>query len=481
MSYPWQSLSPKDPFVIQQSCFITDIDRNVATFLYQPIIGSHAYSLYMTLLSEVNEPLFKSKEILHAELFSILGMGIPDFYQARIRLEGIGLLKTYLKEGSSKQYIYEPSPPVSSRQFFEDDLLRLLLLERVGERKLAELRKRFSIQKMEKDGLQEITQSFLSVYHFSTTAYQQQEFSSGKKIEKEGRLVNDAKGKPPVLDSRSFDFSFLNQLLQKDFFASDALTEELKHTITVLHTLYGMDEMEISQYLLQAVNLETGKVDSTELEKAVTGSARKTGKSARKLQDTVEMVKDQTQEEVTARQRGLQQAGYTADEVKLILMSERMTPFAFIRDIKDQKNGTVTENEKKLLKVLLDEHHMAPAVLNMLIYYMVVVQNNPTMKKALAETIANHWNQANVQLPEQAIEVSKQFVGEKIAGAEKRQENRSTAKYYGKNVVRKIEKLPDWAKGDQPATTEELLPDDVQQKLNERLKRFRDAGKAGDK
>ena len=481
MSYPWQSLSPKDSFFIQQQCFITDIDKKIVTFLYQPIIGSHAYSLYMTLLSEIDEHTYHSREHLHSEIFSLLSMGIPEFYQARIRLEGIGLLKTFVKEDLDKKYIYEPCCPVSSKHFFEDDLLRLLLLDRVGERKLAELQKRFSIQKKNREKVEEITKSFLNVYDFSETSYQQQEKFSQSSSQDNQKLVGSQEGKAPSLKETSFNFPFLEQLLEKEYFSKDALTKDLKNTIHVLHTLYGIDEIGISPFVLRATNLETGKVDTKELESEVASSYGKTRVTNRKIQDKVEKQMEQTKVESSDRKSQLERAGYSQQEIHLIQVSERMTPIQFITDIKDQKKGSVTSNERKLLNVLLAENDITPAVLNILIYYMLVVQNAPTMIKGKAEAIVNDWTQAYVKLPEQAIEKTKQFVGEKIASAERRQENRSTAKYYGKNVVRKIEKLPEWAKDNQAEVTEELLPDDVQEKMNQRLKKFREAGKAGDK
>lgn len=481
MSYPWKSLSPKDSFLIQQNCFITDIDKKIITFLYQPIIGSHAYSLYMTLLSEVDEHTSRSREHLHSELFSLLGMGIPEFYQARVRLEGIGLLKTYMQEGTDKEYVYEPCPPVSSKHFFEDDLLRLLLLDRVGERKLLALQERFSIQKRNQKNLKDITKSFLSVYDFSENSYQQQGEISQNHSESGLQLIGSQQGSVPQIQENSFDFSFLEQLLEKEYFSEGALTKELKKTITVLHTLYGIDEIGISSFVLRATNLETGIVDRKELENEVAEAYGRKGSSGHKVQDKVEKEIEKTKSKSVDRKAELKKSGYTEKEIKLISMSERLSPIEFITDIKNQKKGTVTANEKKLLKVLLDEHSISPAVLNMLIYYMLVIQQKPTMSKGVAEAIANDWTQSNVELPEQAIEKSKQFVGEKIASAERRQEKRSTATYYGKNVVRKIEKLPEWATGENAVHSEELLPDDVQEKLNERLKKFRDAGKAGDK
>lgn len=475
MSYPWKDLSPKDPLIIRQTNFITNIDKKIITFLYQPIIGPQAYSLYMTLLSEVEEGSYRSEQRLHSDLLTLVSVGIPELYQARARLEGIGLLNTYLKDESDKTYIYEPCPPLSSKQFFEDDLMRVLLLEHIGENKLHSLQKKFSFPILDKAAYKNITKSFLDVYNVSAASYQKNGL-----IDQKGLAYMDVNnGKKPHLDNQTFDFNLLQQLLQKEFFSKNALTKEVQESINVFHHLFGIDEMEMSQYLLRATDLETGEVNTKELEQIILQLSVNKPYSNQRIQDKVMSTIEQTETETENRINELTKAGFSTSEIKLISQSERMTPIAFISNIKKQKNGTVTAAEKNLLTVLLAEHKLEPAVLNMLVYYSLVIQKHPTLIKAIAETIANDWTQSNVTKPEQAIEKTKQFVGQKKAAAEKREENRS-ARYYGKNVVRKVEKLPDWAKDNQGPITEEMLPEDVQKRFNERLKKFRNSGKAGD-
>lgn len=118
--------------------------------MYQPLIGTAAYSLYMTLWTEIEEEAYWSEGILHSELLALLNIGIPELYQARIKLEAIGLLKTYIQTGSTKLTIYELQAPQASDVFFKDDLLSLLLLEKVGERKFRKLRNRFVIESIDK-------------------------------------------------------------------------------------------------------------------------------------------------------------------------------------------------------------------------------------------------------------------------------------------------------------------------------------------
>ena len=86
-------MSPKDGFMVRQNAQLSDVDQKILTFLYQPLIGSNAYSLYMTLWTEVGEETYWSNGILHSELLTVLNIGIPELYQARIKLEAIVLLK----------------------------------------------------------------------------------------------------------------------------------------------------------------------------------------------------------------------------------------------------------------------------------------------------------------------------------------------------------------------------------------------------
>lgn len=475
MNYPWKELSPKDSFLIQKTQFITDIDKNVVTLLYQPIIGPQAYSLYMTLLAEVENGSYQSPELLHAELLTLLGMGIPEFYQARIRLEGIGLLHTYLKQEPEKSYVYQPAPPLSSEAFFKEDLLRLLLLEHVGEKQYTTLQNRFSIKKLDQTNVEEITKSFLDVYHFAPSAHQPNE----AQLDGNRTYVKTGEGTVPNIQADGFNFSYLKDLMQREFFSPEALTKELKHSVQVLHNLYGIDEVEMSQYLLRATNLETGKVDADELTKTVAESYGNTGRPGRRLTDKVEVQQQRTEEEKEQRKKQLEQAGYSASEVKLILLSEKRTPYAFITNIKKQKKGKVTESERLLLNRLMEQYNLTPAILNILIYYALVIQDHSKLGKDFAETLADNWMQAEVVTPEQAIEQTKMFVGKVKAATEKRKENRAN-RYYGKNVVRKVEKLPEWAKDEQQPVEEEMMSEDMQKEFMERLKRFREKGKAGD-
>ncbi len=45
----WNDVLPVDPYTVKSRSLLQDVDRQVLTHLYQPLIGSFAFSLYMTL------------------------------------------------------------------------------------------------------------------------------------------------------------------------------------------------------------------------------------------------------------------------------------------------------------------------------------------------------------------------------------------------------------------------------------------------
>ena len=64
------------------------------THLYQPLIGVEAVSLYMTLLNEQSMQMAGHPQTHHV-LMNYLQLPLDKIYEARQKLEGIGLLETY--------------------------------------------------------------------------------------------------------------------------------------------------------------------------------------------------------------------------------------------------------------------------------------------------------------------------------------------------------------------------------------------------
>lgn len=115
MEHHWKELIPVDRYTVRSNGVLHDFDRKVLTLLYQPLIGYRALSLYMTLWSELE--LLSEKETTHHSLMVLMQCNLKEIYEERLKLEGIGLLKTYVNREEPKLFIYELQPPLTPEQF----------------------------------------------------------------------------------------------------------------------------------------------------------------------------------------------------------------------------------------------------------------------------------------------------------------------------------------------------------------------------
>ena len=73
-----------------------DVDeRNVVTLLYQPLIGSDAFSLYLTFWALIDRSRLGTPEYNHSKIFDLLSISPIEFIAVRKKLEAIGLLVVY--------------------------------------------------------------------------------------------------------------------------------------------------------------------------------------------------------------------------------------------------------------------------------------------------------------------------------------------------------------------------------------------------
>src|SRR5699024_9979420 len=85
-------------------------------------------------------------------------------YESRLKLEAVGLLRTYKNEDrQGKLYTYELVPPFSPLQFFNDMMLTELLERHVGSRRFAQLKQYYVPNTMDTKG-ENVTASFKDVF-----------------------------------------------------------------------------------------------------------------------------------------------------------------------------------------------------------------------------------------------------------------------------------------------------------------------------
>lgn len=415
MATPWQDLSPKDSFRVQIIAPLTPSLLEIIVNLYQPIIGQNATNLYLFLANQTAD------EQLHTNILSTLQLGVRDLYQARIRLEGMALLQTFKLDEES--YAYQVEQPLSANDFFETDVLSALLFHQVGEQRFNQLKENLVRTYDNFEDAKNLTRSFLDVYHFTPSADDLHNIRTNDI----SHPVTKADGFD--LDDSSFDYASFVDGLNKQYINGKNLQEkDVKEMVLMIHEMYGADELDLQRLVFESSDIQTGDVDPKELKKIAYQKYRRS--EVRPL----DYVAD---EKIVKIEDDKTLAGLSSQEKALVKVSESKSPKAFIDNVKKQKNGAASDNEYFAIEKLIDRSTLPISVINILIYFILIVQDNNIVYENYLMDLANEWGKNNIKTAVKAI----QFTKDNPSGKKQKPKKQS----YNKSNYRKVEKLPDWA------------------------------------
>ena len=126
------TLLPADKYLVVNKTILTEEDRKYVVSLYEPIIGSDAVSLYLTLWRDLDRLSFVSPDYNHHHLMTLLKLSLENIKLARKSLEAIGLLKTYFQDGEPNSYVYELYSPMNPKEFFAHPIFNVVLYNNIG-------------------------------------------------------------------------------------------------------------------------------------------------------------------------------------------------------------------------------------------------------------------------------------------------------------------------------------------------------------
>lgn len=423
MSYPWQTLNPKDNIIIEFSGRITALDMNILSMLYKPIVKEKSFSLYATLKNYYEWGRFERADILLSRLLAEVDLGIKDYYESRIKLEALGLLNVY--KNDDNQFIYVVNPPLSAKEFFSEPILCVLLEDLIGENLFSEYKSQLLPTLIDKSQYKNITKSFFDVFQVDSSKITDIDVTNNQRGH--NRLVNQYD-----LQNGEFDWTLFKQSISRQLVKSDFLTSKIEELIYVYHVTYGIDELEMRDAVLEAADLETGEVPADVLKKILNRYVSRLGK--------VNQLSTESAVNESNIGASSNDVTFTDDKAKKVLeVAKSISPYDYLDSIKKQKNGFVSSNEKYLLKELIEYAKLPSEVINILIHYVLVIKKNSNLGKTFTLKIADDWAQKHVRTAEDAIRVIKNLYQKKSESSQK-----STKKYYSSYKNAKTESKPDW-------------------------------------
>ncbi len=417
--------TPQDICVV--SAVSNHVDLPILLDLYQPIVGTSAVNLYLTLhnrattLSRESAIASKDNACLHRQLVAASNLSFPSLIKAREMLEAIGLLSTlcYKKNDEDKfLYEYRLLEPLTGVAFFTCDLLPLLLASRIDDESYAALKtKHTDYERAKIDGYElygDVTKAFDEVFnHINLTKLVPPSEKSGHKL----AHLHD-KGPNIKLKQNYLDIELIKGLVSNLHHLEKSLDSELITKLNKLAFLYQFSDVEIASLLNdQYVYDAKGMVDYNLLRERALEKFRATDKKVRitpvatatkkgeKSVQSVEQTSAQAKTKLTK-----------AEQHRLIL--ESYSPIQLIQQY--QGKGIVASSDLKIIDRLLHEYQLSPAVANVLLEY-VMLTNDYKLPRSLIEKIAAHWSRLNIKTVDEAMQAAKKE--RKVSGAAKPKSN----------------------------------------------------------
>lgn len=405
------TILPADTYIVVNKTILDNEDKKIISLLYQPIIGHTAVSLYYTLIDDLDKLQVMSEDYSHHHLMAYMQLRLDEVVIAREKLEAVGLLKTYVKQGDVNHYVYMIYSPISSSDFFSHPILNIVLYNNLGKIEYDKLLNYFKIPRISLKDYEDITTSFSDV--FKVSAGKSEIELPEMKVKNHGNIVLE----------NAIDFDLLISSIPKSLIHERCFTDEVKRLINSLSFTYNIDDLSMQGLVRDCIN-EKGMVDKILLRK-----------SCRNYYQFDNMGSLPTLVYVKQPEYLKKPIGDNSKWAKMVYTFENTTPYDYLKA--QYKGSKPTIRDLRLIESLLVDQKLKPGVVNVLISYVLKI-NNQKLSKNYIEAIVGQWKRLNIETVEDAMRVTEK---------EHKKLNRIINKG-GSSLKRKSEQskenLPDW-------------------------------------
>lgn len=429
---------PADAYTVINKTVMKDVDRKLVTMLYQPIIGYTAVSLYFTLIDDLDQRELMSEDLTHHHLMTMMQLKLDDIVIARHRLEAVGLLKTYLKKDHINHYVYLIYSPMPAAEFLNHPILGVVLYNNVGKKEYDKIVDAFKMPKINLKEFEDVTRSFAQVF----TAVR-----LDTALENED-LIREETGK--IETPERIDFNLLISSIPSTMVHEHCFNTETRKLINDLSFVYDIDDLQMQGLVRNSMN-EKGMIDKTVL--------RKNCRNFYQFENNGKLPTLIYSKQPDYLRKP---AGDASKWARMVYTFESLTPYDYLRS--KYKTGEPSARDLKLIESLLVDLDLKPGVVNVLIAYVLQI-NNQKLNKNYVETIAGQWKRLHIETVEEAMRISEK----EHKKMTKRLEKEKESSHVRPITKKKEEILPDWFDKE---LEKEALTEEEQTEMEELLKNF---------
>ena len=366
-NYPLSTLSDCEVMI---SSPLSSSEQKVLLQLYMPIVGDKVISLYQTLYSLVPDTLFESEIEKHEKIIRLMHLrSIDKFVEIRNKLEAIGLVDVYYKDGL---YIYYLKKPLEVENFFNNVELASLLEYQLGHDAYEKAYYEYMMRKLDIAKFEKITHTFDDVFdiELSENIYiSQTSFNN----------INNG----IVITNKDFDYNqFVILISAHDVINSEYYSDnEFINIIKRYSFLYKLTPEDMKNVVIMSCD-EAKEVSFDEIRK-----------NAKKVFET-------KNHKLGVVPKAKVKASSSVDN-KLIKFLETASPSDFVK----HKSGTsLTSTEIEMFDQILRDTNIGIGVLNVLIGYVLENLNGEIPSYNYFLKIINTWKRSGIKSTADAID-----------------------------------------------------------------------------
>lgn len=408
-------LRPHDNFTVIRHFHINHSHLEILNRLYTPMIGSNAIGLYHYLDQFVE---FKTDSVLtHYIIMSELKINLLDFRKSMDLLEGIGLVKSFVKhDAQHSSFVYQLIQPPSAKQFFSDPMLSVYLFSEVSKQRYQQLKQHFE----DKDQLdmtlfQDVTRQFTDVFkipnqelHSDTSDIQSEETYEGLNLSRV-----------------KFDFETLYDLLQSHFVSTKIIDKEAKALIIQIATLYGLTAESMKRIILKSIT-SAQDLSFEELRKhARTFYLIEHEQQLPKLQVKSESAQSHSSESPTKDKQS--ESSHWLEQL------EETSPIDMLASWSESEP---TPQQKYMIEELVEREQLSFGVINILLQFVMLKEDMKLPKTYILE-IASNWKKKGIKTAEEAYNYA-------LKVSQPKDEHKPSKPYYKQKQLASREMTPKW-------------------------------------
>ncbi|MCI1891362.1 MAG: hypothetical protein LKI92_04380 [Schleiferilactobacillus harbinensis] len=436
------NLSPQDGFLVTSADYLSAYSEELLTYLYQPLTGAVGFSLYHlfeSLIKDGQKALILSDRQPHNWLITMLGEDLSTFFNARSKLEALGLLQSYRKTDQIGTYfVYELHAPLNPEAFFAEPLLSVFLRDQVGSSRFVQIQHHFKKQHFDATGYTNVSQDFTTVF----AAEVDRTLASGASSAPRPTAQASTAPRYTQRQLRTFDWDWLIQSLA-DFQINRAQVEKNMDLIFTLHQFYNIDEVPMAELIEQSMNRLTNAIEP------------------KRLQSMAQQRFDRAP--IPVDQPTSQKISPIGDQ-ELIKQAQRLDPATFLRWHHARMETTPGQFDYTNLRKFIQAQDLAQRVLsvpviNVLVHYVLSTNDN-ILKTAKMDALRNQWLGENIATAQQAVQRIHDW------------ENKPQTSRYRPRTVPHKTKQPAWADPNYQAPAAKEADAATKKRLAEQLAKF---------